>query len=751
MSEQLLVFLIILFPFMRYLTIYISLFFISSLFTQEVTSIGGVIFDNSNLKPIPGANVYIVDSDLGVVSNESGTFSLSLNNLEKNEIKISMIGFKDTTLFVNHKNIKNKYKIFLIPKTIQMSEVTVHSHEESNKNKAPSSISMIGNRLKKNINSDLATTLNGESGVAMRSSGQATQRPILRGYSGDRFLITSDGFELGDLSNTTADHAVSMEISSAEGIEVIRGPETLAYGSNTIAGIINILSPMNGQKKIEKALYNVLFGHESSNQSKLLGTNINIPLKTYQLFTSLTTRKTNNQSSPLGSLKNTALIKNDLTIAVTKFGTKNFTTFQIKDFSMDYGIPGSPEGHINGVDLDLKNQSQKLIYHSDIKFLSFNILDLEQGYIRYGHKEFVKDVDYPSVDLRQNIIYLNALLSGETLKVGINYQNRDYLTRGFIWTPNSNETKLAIFGINDRKYNNLKLQFSGRIEYRSINPNVKDTFFSNIEPKDVKKRDFTLISFGASTLSESKNYIIYNHILYTSRAPKIEDLYSDGPHLGSYSYEIGEPKLDQENTLGFENTFSFFNDKNEFNLTSYINYSSNFHIFQKMGDGYETGADWIEWGSGSSGWLYKYKIFGLETLIYGLEPNFKIDLKHFNLLGNASICRGLNLEDNIPLAYIPPDLIRFQIEKNIHFLNNTFEFLLVSNQDKLGEFETPTNGYKLFNFNCTYTFSKNDKMHQFIFQVSNILNETYYNHLSKIKMIMPEPGLGFNINYRFRF
>ena len=77
-------------------------FFISSLFAQEVASIKGVIFDNSNLKPISGANVYIVDSDLGTVSNESGTFSLSLNDLKKNEIKISMIGFKDTTLFVNH-------------------------------------------------------------------------------------------------------------------------------------------------------------------------------------------------------------------------------------------------------------------------------------------------------------------------------------------------------------------------------------------------------------------------------------------------------------------------------------------------------------------------------------------------------------------------------------------------------------------------------------------------------------------------
>ena len=68
------------------------------------------------------------------------------------------MGFKDTTLFVNHKNIKSKYKIFLIPKTIQMSRVTVHAHEKSKGNVAPSSISMIGNKLNKNIISDLVAT-----------------------------------------------------------------------------------------------------------------------------------------------------------------------------------------------------------------------------------------------------------------------------------------------------------------------------------------------------------------------------------------------------------------------------------------------------------------------------------------------------------------------------------------------------------------------------------------------------------------
>tara|TARA_Y100000741_G_scaffold348237_1_gene316232 strand:+ start:46 stop:891 length:846 start_codon:yes stop_codon:yes gene_type:complete len=281
---------------MRYSHLYITLLFVSILFSEEESYIKGVIIDYSNQKPIPGANIYFENSDIGTISNELGEFLLPIDNIKINEINISMIGYRDTTLFINQNNIKNEYQVFLNPKTIQMTGVTVHSHKESKGNVAPSSILMIGNKLEKNIISDLATTLSGESGIAIRSSGQATQRPILRGYSGDRFLITSDGFELGDMSNTTADHAVSMEIAAAEGVEVIRGPETLTYGSNTIAGIINIITPFKNPKKLSSTKYKLLFGHESSNQSNLIGSDINIPLNDYQLSLSLNNRSANNQS-----------------------------------------------------------------------------------------------------------------------------------------------------------------------------------------------------------------------------------------------------------------------------------------------------------------------------------------------------------------------------------------------------------------------------------------------------------------------
>ena len=736
---------------MRCIFSFIILLFSSSLYSNDVFFVKGIILDKTNQEPISGANIIVKNDDNGASSDNEGKFNLEIKNLSKAKLVFTMIGFKDTSVVIDQTNYNQTITVLLNPKAIKMDAVTVHSHVESNQSKAPSSITMIGNKLEKNIISDLATTLSGESGIAIRSSGQATQRPILRGYSGDRFLITSDGFELGDMSNTTADHAVSMEISAAEGVEVIRGPETLVYGSNTIAGIINIITPFKNPKKLSSTNYKLLFGHESSNQSNLIGSDINIPLKNYQFSMSFNDRSANNQSSPVGILENTALDKNDLTLGLTKFGEKDLISVELKDFSMDYGIPGSPEGHIDGVDLALKNLTQKLKYHSDINFLKFKLLDIEQGYIRYGHKEFVKGSNYASVDIRQNIIYFNTLLTRNNLKVGANFQNRDYLTKGFIWTPNTNEIKFSFFGVHTRNFNNKKFQLSGRIEYRSISPNAENTFFSNIDPNEVKKRKYILTSFGASAQRNWDNILIYNHILFTSRAPRIEDLYSDGPHLGTYSYEIGEPNLKQENTIGFENTTSFITDGHELKLTSYINYSNNFHILQKEGDGYEPGASWIEWGSGPAGWLYKYKLYGKESLIQGFEPSTKLNLKYFNLLANASICRGINLEDDKPLAYMPPDLLRIQIEKRVSFLNNTIEGIFVSDQNKLGEFEYPTDGYKLLNYNCSYTFSKNENIHQIIFQVTNILDETYYNHLSKIKMIMPEPGRGINLRYKVNF
>ena len=181
---------------MRYIYSLIFLLFSSSLYSNEVFSVKGIILDKTNQEPIAGVNIIIENGNNGASTDNEGRFSLEIEDPSEDKLIFTMIGFKDTSVVIDQTNYDQPIKVFLSPKAIKMNAITVHSHKESNQSKAPSSITMVGNKLEKNIISDLATTLSGESGIAIRSSGQATQRPILRGYSGDRFLITSDGLNL---------------------------------------------------------------------------------------------------------------------------------------------------------------------------------------------------------------------------------------------------------------------------------------------------------------------------------------------------------------------------------------------------------------------------------------------------------------------------------------------------------------------------------------------------------------------------
>jgi len=711
----------------------------------------GVVLDSKNSKPISSANIQIKDTALGTSSDENGRFSIDIDNIGSFELNISVIGYKDTTALIETEQLIGITEFYLNQTAIEFDELDVHSHYHNKISKSPSSISIFGNKFQKSTKNSLASTLAGESGLAVRSFGQATERPILRGYSGDRFLIARDGTELNDLSATSADHAVSTEISSMDGVEIIRGPESLLYGSNTIAGVINLSPLLSNQTLVEKPVYKLILGHESSNKSNVAYFGTIIPKGSYQFSSSVSAREADNQLSPIGEVKNTALSKSDIFTSLAKYNDNGYSILSLENFEMSYGIPSSPEGHIDGVDLKMKKTSQKFKYHADINLGKYNTLDVEQGHVNYEHREFENNKSYHAVLLSHVINYFKVDISSDIFKIGGLYQRKKFIAGGFYWTPNTYQDKLAIYASKKGVIFGYDTDYSGRIEHRSIRPRSGETFFSNLDANEVRNRQFTLVSGGVSFFKKREYLSNYYQILFTSRAPSIEDLYSDGPHLGNYAYEIGDPNLKQENTLGFENTLSMFNSKSSLDFTSYLNYSPNYHISTKMGDGYFPGAEWVEWGSGPIGWLYKYNLVGLEAMIYGFEPSFNTNFGSSRISCNGSVLRGINMDDDRPLSYMPPDQVRVQYENNFFFLTNTFEAIFVSSQNRIGEFEVKTAGYNLFNYFGSYTISRNDRIHKIIFQLKNVFNQTYYNHLSKIKMIMPEAGRSLNINYRVYF
>ena len=674
-----------------------------------------------------------------------------------------MIGFRDVTKSLKlDEDINDIGKVFMVTDTIKIEEIVVDAHHELQPKSFSSNIYITGGQYHSNLKSSLALTLKEETGLSIRSMGQGTTQPVLRGYSGDRFLLTEDGITAGDLSNTSIDHTVSMDMASYNKVRVIRGPETLLYGSNTIGGVINVSRQVDSETRFKKTSLRGIFGTESSNSSLFGNVVCYLPLNyKHQLRFSLLSRNTGDQISPIGPLANTALSNLEATGSYSYFSKDYRSTFSYGQLAMNYGIPGSPEGHSSGVDIDINKNTQKFNVHKDISFLGFQTLDIDQRYINYGHTELEKGSSYPSVILDQQIFSLQNTLKGPKLHIGSLFQYRNFQAGGFYWTPDTKEFNIAVFGLVEREIYNFTLQLSSRAEYLSVIPDVQHRL-SNIDTSQVLQRDFPIVSAGIGVFRNWKNWEFTFGTMLTGRAPGIENLYSDGPHLGTYAYEIGQPTLDLEKTIGLEASLEHHTDKSEIRLTGYQNFSPNYHISSKMGECEQefvdgeghpcAGADFIEWGSGSSGWLYKYQMQGLRVSIYGLESELKYKLTNsINLYGSISSIRGENLSDNTPLAYMPPDKFLFSTELDLNPITATLTLKKVSPQERLGKFETRTDGYFLTNVSGTYIIHSSNIIHKIIFQIDNIFDQEYYNHLSRIKLIMPEKGRSIGIQYRLVF
>ena len=107
--------------------------------------------------------------------------------------------------------------------------------------------------------------------------------------------------------------------------------------------------------------------------------------------------------------------------------------------------------------------------------------------------------------------------------------------------------------------------------------------------------------------------------------------------------------------------------------------------------------------------------------------------------------------DTRPLPQIPP----FKTKTSLKFAKNSFELgtrvRYSSQQNRTGEFETPTEGYTLLDAFSQYRLEGGNLLHTFSLNINNVLNTEYYNHLSRIKDLRPEPGININLLYRVYF
>ncbi len=707
----------------------------------------GIIIDAETNKPVPNAAIGLLNHNKFTTSDSEGKFTF-LNIDEGNyTLKVTHVGYKETLASILFSESSgSKFVIYILPKAIEISTVVVSDKSPVSKFQDLYELSNVlkGKELQKDLGLTLASTLKNETGISMRSMGPAPARPVIRGLGGDRVLISEDGKKTVDLSATSPDHAVTVEPFSIDRIEVIRGPKLLTYSPVTIGGVVNVV-----RNEIPKQIHNSPFGtiggfYESANNGFIGSLITEIPYQKFALRLEGSRRKTMDLSTPEGRLKNSGSSNTNLSLGGSYISDNIRIGSSLRRFELDYGVPGGFVGaHPEGVNISLyKNQFR---FETEVSFENslFTGLEFSYGGQLYRHKEFEKSGRIGSeFRIMDHSISFNAMHGKlgifDNGKIGLTGEMKDFEIGGFVFTSPTISYNMALYGFETFSINRFTFETGIRANYDLIKPE-REKPVSNIG--HIRQREFLTYSASLSVLYELTRIVhIGANISKSSRVPTIEELFSEGPHLAAYSYETGNPDLKDESGLGTEIfVYHKFTDL-YYNINLFYNDITDYIIPRNTGE--------INYAT----FLPVYATTGVDAILYGME--LQVDWKVIDRISfgfSASYTKGSFKEGRRALPQIPPLKGQVSIKYESDLMSAGISSEFASDQKRVDLFEDPTSGYSIFNLFFQYSINYDHLVHSFSLNIDNIFNRIHRNHLSRVKIILPEAGINARITYKLFF
>ena len=706
-------------------------------------SLEGEVIKTQSSTRLGGVTVRIKGLEKHVRTETNGRFKFDAVPEGQQTLQFLKVGYQQFEQVVNVNASTPYLKIELETLPFQLQTITVYGSNRSfSQFEETTDLALDEAELQRRLGMTLANTLADESGISQRTMGRAIARPVIRGLGGDRLLILENGERTGDKSASSADHAVSIDPTTAEGVEITRGPASLIYGSSTLGGVINVKSNHIPQILPRRLDMHLTFQGESVNSGLTGTTGFTFPIGDFAGNVEWNRRLASDIQTPTGVLENTALSNVNFSGGASLIKPWGFIGASGSSYRSDYGVPGSPEGHINGVNIALDKQR----YEGQIEY-RFNTRMLEKvklqtAYTRYQHQELESN---GTLGVEFGVLTYNVSAMAHVFDnavAGIWGEYRDHATGGFYWTPHTREFALAGFFLNQRNFDKLTLQGAIRYDVRRAEPFRPGAV---VRAGTVRRRDFSGFSGAASGIYHWTDRLSTGATLMkTFRAPGIEELFSDGPHLAVYSYEIGNADLGHENGYGTELFAKYANDRFRLNLALFRNQIQNYLVQTNSGE--------KEWGSGAAGWLWIYQYMGHNVIMDGAEIQIGGEvLPHVHLQLNMSYVNGTIQTNGRPLERVPPLNGKFVISYTPAPLHVYVASRFSGSQNRLGEFEEPTDGYLVYNIGSYLNFSWGQLENMVVFEIENLFDTTYREHLSRIKSAMPEPGRNVKLLYKLNF
>ncbi len=729
----------------------------------------GQVLDERSREPLAGVTVSVRNGrrspPMTTHTNAGGRFQLGDVPEGQQTLQFALHDYQEFEQGVDVGEATPEIQIALKRAPFQLERVQVSgSRGDTSQFEKTTDLELSEVSLQRQLGMTLADTLADEVGIAQRTMGRAVARPVIRGLGGDRLLILENGARTGDKSASSADHAVAFDPVSAARVEITRGPASLIYGSSTLGGVVNVKHNSIPDVVPKRADIRLTFQGESVNSGKTANTGFVVPLGDFVGALAWNRRIAADTQTPLGTLENTSLSNLNFSTGASFVKPWGYAGISGGSYRSAYGIPGSPEGHLSGVNIALNRQRYEgqLAYNfgtapsagegaEAVKRLSspawIKKIKLQTAYTRYQHQELESN---GNLGVEFGVLTYNVSVMAYMLDsaiAGVWGEYRDHATGGFYWTPHTREFALAGFYLNQRNFARFTLQGAIRYDIRRAEPFRPGTV---IRAGLVKRRDFHGGSGAASGIYHwHDRFSTGVTLMKTFRAPGIEELFSDGPHLAVYSYEIGNAVLEAEHGYGSEVFARYAADRLKLNLALFRNQIQGYLIPMNTGE--------KEWGSGAAGWLWIYQYMGHDVIMDGVEMRLEAEvLPRLHAQLDISYVNGTIVASGQPLERMPPlngkcrvrgELFaRETLDVDIHFTTR-----FSAGQTRLGEFEEPTDGYLIYDAGGYLSLPWWELQHLVVFEIENLLDSAYHEHLSRIKSVMPAPGRNVKLLYKVNF
>lgn len=732
-------------PFLLSLTVCSS--FVLAAQSRGVLS-GKVVLE-SNGEPLHHVTILVIGLGRSVQTGDDGTYRMENVPAGKYELHAHLHALTDQRKPVELKGGETVTTDFQLRfETVRDAvTVTASGREETTLETFLSSASLDTTDLTLRSSTALGEVIENEAGVAKRSFGPGSSRPVIRGFDGDRVLIMQDGVRTGTLSSQSGDHGEPIDPNSIERVEIVRGPSTLLYEGNAIGGVVNVITDRHQiHKEPHQGLRGFVTGLGGNNNNRRGGSGgFEYGIRNWLLSGTGGAIYMDDYKTPLGRIENSRSNVRNTSLGLGRYSEKLFFNFNYALQEGRYGIPNAPEedhhedaakdeehGHAHQ-DVSLPFRRHNVRFNGGFKNIGswLETFTMTMNYSDWHHREEA-DGDVETQFYNKQFIYRGVFEQAQRGRwngtFGFWGMRRDYKARGEeALTPPVDQNSFAGFAVQGVNFERMRLQFGLRAEHNRYNP------------EGLAARRFTGLagSVGANFGLWQGGSFIAN---FTSsfRSPAIEELYNNGPHAGNLTFEIGSNLLRRERGEGLD--FSLRHATSRIRAeANYFHYWMRDFVFLAPTGEFRDDLPVAFYRQGNS----RYR--GAEArLAAGVHPNLWL---HF---GVDSVNAELTAR-NLPLPRIPP--VRGRVGADFRWRNLSVlpELVTADRQDRVYLLETPTAGYAVMNLKAIYSVTSKHFLHLFGFNLFNASDRLYRNHLSFIKGFAPEMGRGVLFTYTMRF